>query len=463
MCSDRNSAAGLRGRIVTAFLKWAALIYIAVAAAILAVTWLYLKAEYTDFLDRAEKDLVAAYAEFNGSIEAMDRYFANDAEEHGADRVWLFLAAPDGAERLSLCADSRIRSSLAHLAAAPSPAREGRIVRSPDSKHPSRVIARWRISVLPDGSRLAVAHNVTRDEYYLIFLSVSLAAGFFLVLGLGALAADSLARRLVKALKDVSDAAAKIRSGDWAVRAHTSQETREIAALGEAFNMMCDANENYVNELKTLADDIAHDLRTPLTRLYAAAESGTLPEGELRGIVAEQIRAMLEMINTNLEISRAGCAAGETPGEEIELASFIQSLVELYSTVAEDGGITLAADCPDPVAITANRSRIQRLLGNLLDNAIKHTPQGGSITVSCRRTGDMAEIKVKDTGEGIAPADLPHIFKRFWRADSSRTRPGNGLGLALVKAIAEGAGGTVSCISSPGEGAEFTVRLKKIV
>lgn len=453
--SNTQTAANskLQTKIVSATLLWGALLYIFVALAILCVSWLYLKSEYEDFLSRVTHDFIQEYAPGNAA-----KLFQDDIEEHGADRVYLLLAAPDGSERLAACADERIREALVRVAHGPSA--KGRISRSPDSRHANRVIARYLATPLADGSRLIVAHNVTLDEYYLIFLAAALAVALVFMLALGALAANSLARRLVRDLKNISNAASRIRSGDWTVRVSPSRETIELAALGETFNMMCDANEKYVSELKTLTGDIAHDLRTPLTRLYAAAENAD--SADLRGIVAEQTRNMLEIINTMLEISRASCRAAELPGEEIDLAAFVRSMADLYSTVAEDSRLQLSATAADGenVIVRANKSHLQRLLGNLLDNAIKHTPAGGKVEITARRDGANAILEVSDTGCGIAPDDMPHIFKRFWRADSSRSLPGNGLGLSLVKAIAEAYGGSVSCSSAPGRGTTFTVRFR---
>ena len=115
---------------------------------------------------------------------------------------------------------------------------------------------------------------------------------------------------------------------------------------------------------------------------------------------------------------------------------------------------------PDaPVVFSGHRGRLQRLVGNLLDNAIKFTPRGGTITIALEHVRDAFVLRVADTGCGIAAEDLPHVFRRFWRADSSRSLPGNGLGLALVKAIVTSYAGTITCDSSPGRGTAFSVSL----
>jgi len=226
---------------------------------------------------------------------------------------------------------------------------------------------------------------------------------------------------------------------------------------------MCDQNEKTLTELKTLTDDIAHDLRTPLTRLRTAAEFAAMG-GELKRPLAEmlfeQSSDMLELINTMLEISQTGCRIDRTPREEIDLCAFMRETADLYSTVLDDQGLRLTLDLPDaPVVFSGHRGRMQRLVGNLLDNAIKYTPRGGAISISLVREGSAAVIRVADTGCGISADDLPHVFHRFWRSDASRSLPGNGLGLALAKAIVTSYAGAITCDSSPGRGTVFTISL----
>jgi signal transduction histidine kinase len=280
---------------------------------------------------------------------------------------------------------------------------------------------------------------------------------------LGGWAADWLARRFIRSLKNVSDAADRIKSGDWSTRVKPTHESRELLLLEDAFNTMCDQNEKTLTELKTLTDDIAHDLRTPLTRLRTAAEFAAMG-GELKRplpeMLFEQSSDMLELINTMLEISQTGCRLDRTPREDIDLCAFLRETVDIYATVLDDQKLALNLDLPkDAVVFSGHRGRLQRLLGNLLDNAIKFTPEGGVITLSLVKTTSTIVLRVSDTGCGIAPEEIPHVFRRFWRSDSSRTLPGNGLGLALAKAIVTSYAGTISCESTPGKGSTFTIAI----
>lgn len=174
---------------------------------------------------------------------------------------------------------------------------------------------------------------------------------------------------------------------------------------------------------------------------------------------------MIEMINTMLEISQTGCRIERTPRTEVDLSETVRRVAELYGPVAEDKAQRVALDLPpEPVVFHGHAGKLQQLVANLLDNAIKFTPEGGHVLVSlttvARDAGGRAvRIAVSDDGPGIARNDLPHIFTRFWRSDSSRTLPGNGLGLALVKAIATSYGGTAEAENLDPRGVCFTVTL----
>ena len=168
---------------------------------------------------------------------------------------------------------------------------------------------------------------------------------------------------------------------------------------------------------------------------------------------------MLELINTMLEISQTSSRIIRTPREIVDLTSFIRDVADLYSAVADEYGMTISLSLPESsVSLSAHKGKIQQMFGNLLDNAIKFTPRNGQIAISLQ--DNPLTITVSNSGPGILAGDLPHVFKRFWRADTSRSLPGNGLGLALVKAIVTSYGGTVTCKSSPGEWTHFIVTFR---
>ncbi len=220
-----------------------------------------------------------------------------------------------------------------------------------------------------------------------------------------------------------------------------------------------------MQELHDLSDDIAHDLRTPLARMHAQAElaaMGDVSAAELAAGVAEETSSMLELINTMLDLSQTGARIERSPRMDVDLAAIVRQMTEFYASVAEDKGVAFILDLPDgEIVRSAHKAKLQQLVGNLLDNAVKFTPSGGTVSVTLTKEPDtgLARLAVSDTGIGISEEDQQNLFKRFWRSDASRSLPGNGLGLAVVKAIVTSYGGTITCTSRPGVGTTFVVKL----
>ena len=220
-----------------------------------------------------------------------------------------------------------------------------------------------------------------------------------------------------------------------------------------------------MQELHDLSDDIAHDLRTPLARMHAQAElaaMGDVSAAELAAGVAEETSSMLELINTMLDLSQTGARIERSPRTDVDLAAIVRQMTEFYASVAEDKRVAFVLDLPEgEIVRSAHKAKLQQLVGNLLDNAVKFTPAGGTVSVTLSKEPEtgLARLAVSDTGIGISEEDQPNLFKRFWRSDASRSLPGNGLGLAVVKAIVTSYGGSVTCTSRPGVGTTFVVKL----
>lgn len=216
-------------------------------------------------------------------------------------------------------------------------------------------------------------------------------------------------------------------------------------------------------ELHKLTDDIAHDLRTPLTRMAAAAElaaSDSASTHDLAETVGTESAALLHLINTMLDISKTGQGLDHSPRTSLDLAALVRDVADLYSAVAEEKRQVMTLDVPStPLLFNGHEGKLRQLVQNLLENAIKFTPENGHVQLSLHRENSTTVLTVVDDGPGVLPKDLPHLFDRFYRGDASRTLPGNGLGLALVKAIATSYGGGVACEALQPHGTRFTVRL----
>ena len=271
-------------------------------------------------------------------------------------------------------------------------------------------------------------------------------------------------RRLTLAVRRI------IRTGRTDARVPLDGTGDAIDELTTLFNAMLDKIEGLVTAMRGALDNVSHDLRTPLTRLRGAAEMALAspPKGDsvqqaeyYRDVLAdcvEESDRVLVMLNTLMDISEAESGTMQLRREAVPLADIIARAIDLYRDVADAKGVTLSSSTPAGVVVTADRTRLEQVAANLIDNAVKYTPSGGRVTVDVLQDADAAVLRVADTGPGIPADELPRIFDRLFRGDTSRTERGLGLGLSLVKAVVEAHGGTVE-VSSEASGSVFSVRL----
>jgi signal transduction histidine kinase len=241
-----------------------------------------------------------------------------------------------------------------------------------------------------------------------------------------------------------------------------------IDELTTLFNQMLDKIEGLVTAMRGALDNVSHDLRTPLTRLRGTAEMALAAPPDLdryREALAdcvEESDRVLVMLNTLMDISEAESGALPLRREAVRVSDIAARAIDLYRDVAETKGVALSADLGADAVVMGDRTKLEQVAANLIDNAVKYTPAGGRVSVEVLPDGDRALLKVRDTGVGIPPDELPRIWDRLFRGDTSRTERGLGLGLSLVKAIVEAHGGTVEVSSEPGRGATFTMVLPSL-
>jgi heavy metal sensor kinase len=264
--------------------------------------------------------------------------------------------------------------------------------------------------------------------------------------------------RLIGAVRGI------VRTGRLEARVAVRPEGDAIDELSALFNEMLDRITTLIRGMEHALDNVAHDLRTPMTRLRGVAERALEsddPQVQREALVTslEESERILAMLDTLMDISEAETGTMRLDVSDVSVADVVGDVVELYENIAEDRRLDVSTDIEAGLTVPADPRRLRQVLANLVDNAIKYTPAGGRVSVSARRDGDVVRLDVADTGIGIAPHDLPHIWDRLYRGDQSRTERGLGLGLSLVRAIVAAHGGTVDVEAAPGRGSTFIVRL----
>jgi len=293
--------------------------------------------------------------------------------------------------------------------------------------------------------------------------------------GLTLVLMEILARWLSRPLRELSDTAAAFASGDHSVRV-TPTGSRETRALADAFNAMGSEVQHVVVELKEeerrksrFVSDVSHELRTPLTAIRGAAETlldGDVPPEDERQFLTTIVREsdrLARLANDLLTLQRIEGATGELPLRRIRPADVVQRAVEGLAPLTDGRGITVVVEGDAPTVL-GDIDRLQQVIANLVDNASRLTPQGGTVMVRLGSDADHAIIQVLDEGPGIPEDALPHLFERFYRAQASRDRStgGAGLGLAIVAAIVRAHAGSIEAANRPEGGSVFTMRLPAI-
>jgi two-component system heavy metal sensor histidine kinase CusS len=313
---------------------------------------------------------------------------------------------------------------------------------------------------------IQVALDRTREEELLAGYRRSLWLVLLLALVACAVGGYQLARRGLRPLREIAATAGRIRSTTLAEeRLPAAGLPAELAELAGTFNDMLDRLEESFARLARFSADIAHELRTPVHILRGEAEVALgrprSPEEyrEVLGSCLEECGRLTRLIDSLLFIARAEDPRTQVERERVDVGRELAAVREFYEAAAAEVGVSLTAEAADGLLADLSRPLLQRAVGNLVANALAHTAPGGRVALTAARDGRDVRVEVADTGCGIAAAHLPHVFDRFYRADSARSSSGGvGLGLAIVKSIADVHGGSVSLASEVGRGTRVTLR-----
>ncbi|HEV7973586.1 HAMP domain-containing sensor histidine kinase [Amycolatopsis sp.] len=270
--------------------------------------------------------------------------------------------------------------------------------------------------------------------------------------------------RLIRPLRALTGAAQRMGEGDIGARVVVKSKD-EIGKLAAAFNAMSESRERLEGTRKAMVSDIAHELRTPLSNirgwLEATQDGVSKLDQTLVSSLLEEALHLQHIIDDLQDLAMADAGTLRLHQEAISASDILHQVATAHSPRAAAANVELVVHSSPELDLSADPVRLRQAVDNLVSNAIRHTPGGGTVTVQDRREGDDVVFEVIDTGVGIDEEDLPYVFDRFWRADKSRNRQsgGSGLGLAIVRKLAEGHGGTVTATSVPGQGSTFILRL----
>ncbi|MDC2950510.1 HAMP domain-containing sensor histidine kinase [Streptomyces heilongjiangensis] len=270
--------------------------------------------------------------------------------------------------------------------------------------------------------------------------------------------------RMVRPLRALTGAAERMAEGDEAAQVEVSGRD-EFGKLAAAFNLMSRRRRELEQLRRALVSDVAHELRTPLSNVRGwleAVEDGVVPaDKRLISSLLEEALLLQHIIDDLRDLAAADAGALRVHPEDVDAAALLAQVGRAHQGSAGAAGVKLVWTAHDRPSLRADSVRLRQAIGNLVSNAIRHTPEGGTVSLSVRARGDQVLFSVEDTGSGISEEDLSKVFDRFWRAEKSRSRQGggSGLGLSIVRKLVEAHGGTVHASSVLGEGSVFTLGL----
>ncbi len=314
------------------------------------------------------------------------------------------------------------------------------------------------VYVLPGGFRLLIGHDLGDRARIGAVMVRALAISLIFFAALGAIGALFVARRVLQRIDDINTSARGIMAGDLARRLPVSGSGDELDRLAEGLNEMLGRIAELMEGLREVSDNIAHDLRTPLTRLRNHAEAALAFGGDAATYrlalekTIEESDALIKIFNALLLIARAEAGGDVGPPQLVDVGEAAQTVAELYEPIAEEEGVALTVRAHGPLTVRGNRELIGQALANLVDNALKYgAPNRGSadaeakpdVVITAARMGGSVVLTIADRGPGIAPVDRARVLDRFVRLEGSRSRPGSGLGLSLAAAVARMHGGSV--------------------
>lgn len=323
-------------------------------------------------------------------------------------------------------------------------------------------------AAMDDGSRLVLGLSTENREFLLRMYRSSYPSVLAAIILAGIAVGVIASRRLLAPITRINHEIDRIIiTGELSRRLERSGHGDQLDGLIERYNRLLDRVESLIAGMRETLDAVAHDLRTPLTRLRGYAELALSRAAadeyeEALGMVVEQTDQAGALLSSLMDIAEAEVGMLHLEPEACDLRELAAEVCEMYQFIAEEKSQRLRLDAPSAVPLIGDAVRLRRILGNLVDNAVKYGPEGGAVDVRCRCGEPAAVIEVVDDGPGVPAEDVTRVFDRLYRGDRSRGSRGLGLGLSMVKALVEAHGGTVIAEREAGRGARFSVKLDNL-
>jgi heavy metal sensor kinase len=439
---------------------WYAAIFVLSFAVLSVVSYIFLSSSVRDNREIIQAKLRAFLTlAQEGGIPAIEREAT--VEQHPSRRTSFFVRVLDPRKRVVFFSNPwlwrkfDLRQSVDHPA-------EGQWEYFPAKKEGD--VLEVTSTRMPDGNLLQVGMSLEDRREILQHFGDTIVSLMVPMILLSLAGGAFLAFRALQPIRDLIHAMQSIvGTGSMDARVPISKAGDELDELVQLFNQMLERIEGLIKGMREALDNVAHDLRTPITRLRGIAETNLGSDSDLEHCrealsdCLEESERVVTLLDALMDIAEAETRTMKLHLAPVNVASLIADVVDLYEDLAEDKGIALSVTCRNDICVMADGNRIRQVLANLLDNAIKYTPDPGKVTITAYQEASQAVIVVKDTGVGIPPEEISRIWDRLYRGDKSRSQRGLGLGLSLVKAVIQAHDGRVEVHSEPGAGSTFVL------
>ena len=413
--------------------------------------------------ERAERARELVYVLDAGNMEAVKQEIVREIRTGGAAEGFIRILHPDGKTYYSSDISSWPGIGVNHelLQKAENGGVLFETVTFAERKDPVRIL----YTRLTNDLMIQLGESLANEKEVLARYKQSFLLASLAVIVIATVLGGVMAKKAMQRVAAITETAMSISDTSLGLRVPVAGGNDELDLLACAFNKMLDRIELLVNGIRMMIDNLSHELRTPMTRLRGAAEmtlTSSCSSADYQNLAAgiiEEVDRLLRMINTMLDISEAEAGTAKMIKEKLDLTELLNQAFELMNPLAEEKQVSLTLEAPGQTIIAGDVGKLQRAFSNILDNAIKYTPRGGNISITLGQEAGSVQAVFRDSGIGIAAADLPHVFDRFYRGNGANQERGSGLGLSLTRAIIEAHSGSITVASSRGQGTIVNVVL----